>query len=157
MLIDDIDAAIERVRRAATPEEMRRAVKNALDELYSLRTHREGSTKPLNKAYYRRAEVVRAGQVAEGLSLVRGTKAHDALKDVDPCVQLLYPGGNLFPGENTFPGPQLVWLKPEDMVDPLSDSQPRRAFYEDVVAGQPVMETLLEARDFLASDPGPSI
>ncbi|WP_063065934.1 hypothetical protein [Nocardia violaceofusca] len=156
VLIDDIDAAIDRVRRASTPEEQRRAVKNALDELYSLRTYREAAhDDKLKKAYHRRSGATHAGQIAEGLSLVRGAKAHDALKDVDPRPRMLYPSANLFPGENTYPGRQLIWRDAVEMGGLGLGKDKRRPYYDSVVAGQPALETLVQARNFLATDPGP--
>ncbi|MFB8281692.1 hypothetical protein [Nocardia colli] len=165
-LIGDLDVAIETLRKAATPREKRMGVAAVLDHLYKLRCLREGEPGPDRDSYNLRVGAQRAGKVAEGISLLRGEMTHDVTMEIVPTDQLLYPSENLFPSENIYPGKQLIWLYLSDMVDQLDPGgpptpeltppkDPRRGYYAKYVAGQSVLQTAVEARNFLAADPGP--
>ncbi|MFC9440746.1 hypothetical protein [Nocardia sp. NPDC057030] len=156
VLIGDLDAAIERLRLALDEDERRRALTGALVELYRLRCHREGG-RPLNQAHWNRAAAQRSGRVAQGISLIRGDMTHHVVKEIEPERRPLYPGNDVFPGPDLYPGKQLFWRHVSDMTAPhvLNQNDPRYLDYEQVVGGQPVLPTLVLARDFLVADPGP--
>lgn len=157
-LIGDLDAAIEGLRLASTTDQRRRALTVVLAELYKLRSLRVGKGR-MQRAYYARARAVYGGRVAEGISLIRGDMTHDVTKEIDPSHQMLHPGMGLLPGEHLHPGPQLIWLHPDDMAPPheVNRAEVRFPDYEQVVGRQPVLTTLVAARDFLANDPGPCL
>lgn len=159
--IEDLDAAIERVHRAPDDDavQIRRALREALACLYELREYRAGASRAQRQAYYARAESDPKGRVTEGVMFVRAKESHALGYDSQPEERGLYPGADTFPGEHTYPGSNLVWLAADELHNP-PPADPRdketRAAYESHVAGQPVLESLHAARDFLADDSGPA-
>jgi len=139
----------------------RRALRNALACIYELRAHREGPWgSEEKKAYYPRAKASRDGLVTEGIVWVRGKMTHRLTEARSPSAQPLLPGPNTFLGEHTFPGSNIVWRPSTEITSQTGGSDTeveRRGFYEDYVAGQPVLEGLHAAREFLVNDPGPTL
>jgi hypothetical protein len=162
-VINDCKAAFDRLLRAQDADEQRRALHDALENLYALRCYREGETKASRTAYWQRAGACRSGRVTEGVILLRGEMMHNITKwhapqGPAPRKKPLYPGPNTYPGNFTFPGSNLTWLHPTEMRDPLSPKvlgDSRYPAYMADVAGRPVLETLHTAREFLVNDPGP--
>ncbi|MFI7666841.1 hypothetical protein [Nocardia sp. NPDC049526] len=156
-LISDLDVVLESLRRASTLQEERIALSGVLDHLYKLRCLRESDS-----SYRDRVRADRGGKVAEAISLIRGDMTHDVTKEIEPKSKMLHPGEDLFPSEDLFPGKQLIWLYACEMVDQLhqdlrsrgENQYSRYEYYGRYVAGQPVLQTVVAARDFLVNDAG---
>jgi len=155
-LVDDFDVEFDRLRQAQDADEQRRALRSALETLYSLRVHREGDTQAAKTAYRSHASACQGGRVTEGMILLRGQMMHRVTKRYAPEMKPLYPGPRTFPGNFTYTGENLMWLAPAEMHDQLPlgvVNDPRYPAYVADVAGLPVLETLQIAREFLVNDP----
>ncbi len=155
-LATDLDVEFDRLLQAQDADEQRRALRNVLEILYSLRCHREEHTHPSPSAYRSRASVCHGGRVTEGIILLRGQMMHKVTKRFDPEKRGLYPGPKTYPGKCTFPGSNLTWLHPQEMPDrmpPEVVNDVRYGAYVADVSGRPVLETLQIAKDFLVNDP----
>ena len=126
--IKDSKAAFNRLLQARDVDE-RRALRDVLENLYSLRCYREGDTKATKSAYRQRAAACRSGRMTEGVIFLRGEMIHKLTKRYSP-------------------------EKPDPLSLKVDDSRYRA--YESDVAGQPVLETLHTAIEFLENDLGPS-
>lgn len=154
-LHDDFDASLTRLSEADQDAELRRALNEALNTLYILR---EGLKSQVGTADYLAG--VRSGgpegRIAEGLVGVRAVATHDFAKSVEPRSAMLYPGVNVFPGHEVFPGHSLQWL-PLDELAPASAELLRQKkeqgrYYGELIAGRPVLSTMLDARRFLRGE-----
>lgn len=163
-VVADLNAALDRLESAIGTDEVetRRALRESLACLYELRVYCKG-TSDEETAYYKRAADSQAGKRTEGIVWLRGKKTHGLMAQIAPAIEPLYPSDRTFPGQHTFPGANLTWAATSSLTPATSSLPPaRRAkkvdlhrLYEDLVQGQPVLEGLHAARDFLFNDHGP--
>ena len=157
-VVADLDAALDRLASAIGTDdvETRRALRESLVCLYELRVYREGTSPDEKTAYHDRAALSQAGNRTEGIVWLRGRKTHDLIAQLAPAIETLYPSDHTFPGEYTAPGANLTWAATSSLT-PVRRAREmaRQLLYEDSVQGQPVLEGLHAARDFLSNDPGP--
>ena len=153
----DLDAALDRLASAiGNDEETRRALRESLACLYELRVYRAGTSRDEKTGYHNRAALSQAGNRTEGIVWLRGKKTHDLIAQIAPAIEPLYPSNRTFPGQYTYPGANLTWAATSSLP-PVRGTREvaRQRLYEDLVQGQPVLESLHAARDFLSNDPGP--
>ena len=156
-VIVDLDAALDRLASAIGTDdvETRRALRESLACLYELRVYRQGTSHE-KIAYYNRAALSQAGNRTEGIVWLRGRKTHDLIAQLAPAIETLYPSNRTFPGEYTYPGANLTWAAISSLPPVRGRIEvARQLLYKDLVQGQPVLEGLHAARDFLSNDPGP--
>lgn len=157
--LGDLDAALDRFKDARWTRdfiaEQRRALADALSQLYSLREHLLHS---LGKGPYfvLAAQLGRPGLVTEGISLIRGARVHDVLTAPGSRTGFAYPGERLYPSSNLFADERNVFWVPRsqmstDIAARESAASPRPEAYDEHVAGFLVADTLDTARAFLAS------
>jgi hypothetical protein len=153
--VGDFDAAFERLLHAGGSDERRRALSETLDRLYELRGYRE-SQPPSKQDYWTKADRSRPGCITEGIVALRGVKVHDITKEFSPVYQPLCPSENLAPSKYLSPGANLCWLPISQMrSEVLAVLQSRKKtypYYAGYVAGQIVLPTLAQAREFLVQD-----
>jgi len=165
-VIEDLDAAIDRLTSTFEPRQQRRALREALGHLYSLRAWRETEQVPTGlpqeqaikqaKSLYRSAaKGVADGRAAEGIALIRGSLVHDLVMAAD--LQPHSRGGyGAHYGVTYGASAHLVWRRQQEMPVPLSSTYPtdrRLGDYDSEVGGREVIDTLLRARDFLVKSP----
>jgi hypothetical protein len=152
-VLDDLDDAIERLSDATSERLQRRAMREAIGHLYSLREHHRGR-RP--KTFYRIANADPDGRTLEGVVLVRTVLVHDLARPVGPTPDDVYTDAY------TATYDPLVWRRLVEMDLPLpkkldakraetNDGLLRIKAYEDHVAGLAVVDTLNDARRFLVS------
>lgn len=145
-LLGDFTAAIDRLRQASNQDEQRRSLNEAMNCMYTLRSHFEGS----DKAGYRQAASSLNGRVTEGLSLLRGKMVHRLVSDLGPEIKPLSTSEHLYPSEDLRPGSNLSWLTGDEaqaeQADMLKDV--RFPDYDSTVGGLPVLQSLRQAQDF---------
>lgn len=154
-LHDDFDASLTRLSEADQDIELRRSLKEVLNNLYTLRETLKSHVG--SREYF---EGVRSGgpegRVTEGLVGVRAVATHHFTKSVEPRSAMLYPGVNVFPGHEVFPGHSLQWLPLEELaaesVEILRQKKEQGPYYAEVIAGRPVLSTLLDARRFVRGE-----
>lgn len=142
----DLYAAMERIRDAARrPEELRRALKQALAELFAWREH--------ELRVYRRRTGMNArdmmtadtelGALVEGLLLWRIVAQHHPEQLVELREYGLYPGERTFPSPWLYPGSNLCIVDmagaPERVT---SDGSARAGAFREHVAGRPLLPLL---------------
>jgi len=160
-VIEDLDDALKCFTNSiGSADAERRTLRTALACIYELRVYREGDG-PMKEAYHSRAALSDNGRITEGLVWLRGKSTHFLMRVKEPEVQVFYPGPNAFPGKDTFPDGNVVWRPAGDIASPPPSNKQnatevnRRKYYEEHAEGQPVLEGLHHARDFLVNDPGP--
>ena len=157
-VVADLDAALDRLASAIGSDdvETRRALRESLACLYELRVYREGNSDDEKTAYRERAALSQAGKRTEGIVWLRGKKTHGLMAQIAPAIETLYPSDGTCPGEYTYPGANLTWAATSSLTPVRGTKEvARQLLYEDLVQGQPVLEGLHAARDFLSDDPGP--
>ena len=154
--LEDFDAAFDELARAAEGDDTatRRSLRAVLACLYELREAKRRSASN-DDVYFAQATQTTAGNVAEGVCWMRGKMVHLLTNQVAPAQRPLYPSDDLYPSDHVYPGSNLTW-RTVDEIDPhLSSSRERnpmgREQFRRHVAGQVVLPSLLEARNFLAS------
>lgn len=153
-LLDDYDASLTRLSEADQEAELRRALNEALSVLYVIRENIKGQIGP---AYL---EGVRSGaaegRVTEGLVGVRAVATHHFTKSVEPRAAMLYPGVKVFPGHEVFPGVSLQWLPVEELAPESAEllrlKKDQGGYYSELLAGRPVISTMLDARIFVRGE-----
>jgi len=159
-MLGDFEAAIQRLRDADDTTEERRALNEAINCLYMLRSHFEGKTKQEKDAYYATADASTDGRVSEGLSLLRGRMVHDFTSPLTPKATPLVPGKHLYTSPDLLTGENLSWLRGDsDVEDELVDKTRssykydvvRFSYYKPLVGGHPVLQSLGQALDFFKS------
>ena len=75
---------------------------------------------------------------------------------LSPAYQPLYPSDDLYPSEYLFPGANLCWLDigqmGSEVLAALRSREKTYPYYAGYVAGQIVLPTLAQAREFLVQD-----
>ena len=159
-VIADIDFGIDRYTEViGDTDAERRNLRTALACIYELRAYREDKGE-LQIAYHLRAKSSSSGRITDGIVWVRGKMTHRLTQARNPGAQPLLPGPRTLTGEYTFPGSNIVWRPATDIMSTTGGNDTeveRRGFYENYVAGQPVLEGLHAAREFLVNDPGPTL
>ena len=140
-VVEDFDAAFDRIDSAQTLPMKRRALRELLGHLYTLREHRRSAVGKMQ--YDPLAASTADGRTAEGLVIVRGALTHQLTKSVTPEVKDAY--------SDTYRDQYglLVWLKRSEMSAPPTWKPKIGAEYDLEVAGRDVVETLQAARRFL--------
>lgn len=147
-LLGDVVAAIDRLRGAGDKDEQRQSLREALNCLYTLRSH---FVETKGAAYYQDAQTSPYGRVAEGLSLLRGNMVHHLTAELGPKVKPLYPSEGLVPSADLHAGSNLSWLTGDEAKTAFSgmiDKTGRFAHYDAAVGGLPVLQSLSQAKDF---------
>ena len=137
-VVDDFDAAVERVAKAPDLRMTRRAIREALGHLFAIREHRK--TTLGKQKYHSLAEGCSDGRTTEALLLLRNALIHQVAKRVTPEYKDRY--------SDTYSDRYgvLVWLERSEMSDP---PKTLNADYDRAVAGKDVHKTLDAARRFL--------
>jgi hypothetical protein len=144
-VIEDLDAAIFGVAAAPTARQQRRAMREALGALYTLRCFYE---KLDADAYYAAAGDNDYGRATEGLAMIRGVLVHDVVKRIEPVLRDDAPIDTF-----TEMYGALVWLSLDDLDAQhvtFKKKERRRPAYKDCVADRAVVDTLKDSREFLA-------
>ncbi|MBL7487346.1 hypothetical protein I6A60_00430 [Frankia sp. AgB1.9] len=156
-IFEDLGEAIGRLAAASSERLQRRAMREALGHLYTLRAHHEKAEG--KEPYHRRAHADPAGRVVEGLVVIRGELVHDLVGWPAPELR------DVFADAYTEMYDNLVWLEIGEMPNPpvvlVSDRKPeprpwqkdRIDAYKHHVAGKVVIDTLNLALPFLAPAP----
>jgi hypothetical protein len=149
-LFADIDDAFEELRLSGADEiKRRRASRAVLSALYEVR---ELFHHALKAGYWAAVDASPAGEILEGLLVIRGRMTHGALDDIRPAVKPAYPGPKFYPSDYAYPGANLTWLELADMpADDRAELEHRdtKNRYATHVAGRMVLPTLDSARRFL--------
>ncbi len=159
-VVEDAGAAIERFDEASSPAEQRRTMREVLAHLYSLHQHWVSKSDP---AFTRAvAAVGSGGDVAQGVLYARGKITHNITREVGPRLQGAVYDPAVYDMRHYEAG-TLTWLHVNEMTpeDRAGFLEPRNkhgaanlVHYQRAVAGQPVRDTLMTARDFLVAPPG---
>lgn len=151
-IADDFDAAVVRIRQAKTEPLQRRAIREALGHLYTLREFRAGQQNKRRKIaeplYLRQADKDPDGRITEGLVFIRGQLVHQVTKLVGVKTT------SALSARVTATFGVLAWLRLEEM-DLNSSIGDQTEYYKMFVAGRPVIDTLDAARRFLVESPLP--
>jgi hypothetical protein len=146
-VVEDFDVAFDRIRAARDLRMKRRALREALGHLFTLREHRISA---LGEQQYRScAAQSEDGRTTEGLVIVRDFLTHQLTKSISPAFRDAY--SDIYSDQYGL----LVWLKPFEMTAPpdwkvkASAKYDRKAVYDGEVAGREVGATLQAARRFL--------
>jgi hypothetical protein len=139
--------------------EQRRAFRSALNDIYTVSEER---IEALGRPAYDAAVVAdpSRGGITNALRVIRGREMHavEALSQGggQPGEQQIYPSESTYPGEYTYTGSNLCWTSTAEMNgDPLTFvpkyATDHRQGHDDHLAGQPVLESLNAAAEFLES------
>jgi hypothetical protein len=158
-VVEDVDAALLRFDQARSPSEQRRAMREVLAHLYFLHQHRLGEPEAFSRAV---AVPGAGGDVTQGVIYARGKLAHHVTREMGPDLQSGAFSADAFALDD-FDCGTLTWLRVEEMTpDDSADfvkfqgkhGPANLEHYRRAVAGEPVRDTLANARAFLVAPPG---
>jgi hypothetical protein len=135
-VVEDFDAAVDRIQAAIGDLRLqRRAIREALGHLYTIRTYRRDDQLG-EKAYNSKADNCNEGKITRALTELRNLLIHDAIKPVGPA----FKDSDVYYDKYADYGlPR--WLNTSEMTNPPA--------HFGHVAGRDVLDTLGEARRFL--------
>lgn len=139
-VIEDFDAAFDRTVAAETIRMKRRALREVLGHLYTLREHCSGVGR---ESYYAAADESPDGRTVEGLVIVRNALIHQLTRSVAPEVRDTY-SDTYSDQYGTF-----TWLKRTEISAPPKLKRDLWELYDRELAGREVVGTLRAARRFL--------
>ena len=151
-VVEDLDAALARFDDADSARSHRCTLREALAHLHVLREYRRS---PAPGTYFALVDSDPAGRLTEGVVYIRGKLAHNVVAErMGPEYQGAYFSPEVF-DMRYFSCGILVWRDdPTVTASPDRESERQRISrerYRDLVAGQPVRETLATARDYLVA------
>lgn len=153
--LSDFDAAVDDLRAAGSDaDKARRAIRAALDHLYSLQAQLEST----HADYWTKVENDSDGQVCAGLTFIRGRAVHRLVRAHQYAI--LVPSEHLAPSKDLFPGFNWQWME-WSALDPLLPADgkgnqlqrdnDRRRYVKAQVEDRIVLQTLHEARALIVS------
>jgi hypothetical protein len=137
-VVEDFDAAVERVAQAPDLRMVRRAIREALGHLFTVREHRRATLGGAN--YHALAGGCSDGRITEAVLLLRNALIHQVRKPVTPEYRDVY--SDIYSDKYG----SLVWLQRSEMTNPPNTLT---ANYDQEVGGKNVFITLSAARRFL--------
>jgi hypothetical protein len=142
-VVEDFDAAVKRMAGSPDLRIVRRALREALGHLYTLRERRKSTLG--EKHYYALAGNCSDGQTVEALVVLRAALVHQLSKRVTPELKDAY--------SDTYTDlyGAFIWLERSEMTDPPKSL--KRSDYDEMLASKDVYATLRTARRFLV-EPG---
>jgi hypothetical protein len=142
-VVEDFDAAVNRVAESPDLRMVRRGLREALGHLYTLRERRK--TMLGEQSYYSLADNSADGRTVEALVVLRAALVHQLSKRVTPVLKDAY--------SDTYTDlyDALIWLERSEMTDPPKSL--KKSDYDQMLAGKDVYATLRTVRRFLV-EPG---
>ncbi len=145
---DGLEKALTRLQKSASHDEQQQATSEILGWLYQLEEWHKTRLQPAR--YYQARDASKSGQVVGGLMYARGLVQHGSAT-VEELVEGAFDQ-NAF-SANAFDVGILTWKPFADLPPPgRPETHNRDELYQKRLEGKPVLETLIEGRDFLTND-----